>query len=289
MTTYNLMLLPSGITDWDPDLRAELIAHETFLAEPDVLLLTELFDNSATDEHLFPRIARHHPYRTPVVGRTSSGWDRSTGGYHGFPLEDGGVAIASKWPILFRAQHIFVGGCGADYWAAKGFAYVVIDYRGQRVHLIGTHLQANDSACETGEARRERNSQLRAIRSFIDSRSIPANEPLVIGGDFNVRSGTSEYDSMLSTLQASPPLASQDVSYDPRTNSLAHYRSPNDSPGMLDHVFLSAAHPQPVLGWVNNVATRHSDPYIMRGSVFRDHSDHYPVTASPLSLRLPPN
>ncbi|MFF3404024.1 sphingomyelin phosphodiesterase [Streptomyces sp. NPDC002659] len=281
--THNLMLLPSGITDWEPDLRARLAGDANYLKPDDILVLTELFDNSATDEQLFPRLAAHHPYRTPVIGRSSSGWNRTTGGYYGTPLEDGGVAIASKWPIMYQAQHIYGGGCGADYWAAKGFAYAVIDVASTRVHVVGTHLQADDSGCDTGEASQERAAQMDAITSYLAQRAIPASEPVIIAGDFNIRQTSGEYPELLSRLHVStPPVTTPpSASYDPTTNSIAKYRYPASSPGRLDYVFLRTDHTGPPEGWVNKILPYHSSSYLMRGRTFWDYSDHYPVSARP--------
>ncbi|MFJ9753127.1 sphingomyelin phosphodiesterase [Streptomyces chartreusis] len=285
--TYNLMLLPSGITDWEPDFRARLVGDAEYLNNDDILVLTELFDNSATDEQLFPRLVKHHPYRTPVIGRTSSGWNQTTGGYYGAPLEDGGVAIASKWPIVYRAQHIYGGGCGADYWAAKGFVYAVINFAGTRVHIIGTHLQANDSGCDTGEARQERTAQLSAITSYLARKSIPASEPVIIAGDFNIRSGEGEFARMISRLRASAPRAasSTSASYDPTTNSITKYRDTGGAPAQLDHVMLQTGHALPSRGWMNTTLPYRSSPYRMRDHTFSDYSDHYPVAAGPTVVR----
>ncbi|MGW8358538.1 endonuclease/exonuclease/phosphatase family protein [Streptomyces wedmorensis] len=283
--THNLMLLPSGFTDWAPDLRARLAGDAYYLKPDDILILSELFDNSATDEQLFPRLAAHHPYRTPVIGRSSSGWNRTTGGYYGSPLEDGGVAIASRWPIVYRAQHIYGGGCGADYWAAKGFAYAVIDFAGVRVHVVGTHLQADDAGCAVGEARQERAAQLDAIASYLAQRSIPVSDPVIIAGDFNIRRTSSEFSGLLSRLHvAAPPMTTRSLaSYDCATNSVAKYRDPGCASGQLDYVFLRTDHARPAKGWVNMILVDRSSPYLMRGRTFWDFSDHYPVSASPMA------
>ncbi|NEA37352.1 sphingomyelin phosphodiesterase [Streptomyces sp. SID13031] len=281
--TYNLMLLPSGLTDWEPDLRARLVGDSAVLRGSDVLVLTELFDNSATDDYLFPRLAPHHPYRTPVVGRSTSGWNRTTGGYIGTPFEDGGVAIASKWPIRHRAQHIFTDGCGADWWSSKGFAYVILDVAGTRVHLIGTHLQANDSSCDPGEPASVRARQLATINSYLRALTIPAAEPVLIAGDLNIRYGSSEYSRMLSLLSADGPtrLLGQQASYDPATNSIAAYRSPGGSPSRLDYVLPRRGHRTPTFGWSNTITPTHSAPFTMRGRTFTDFSDHYSVIGRP--------
>nr|WP_107909042.1 sphingomyelin phosphodiesterase [Streptomyces chartreusis] len=277
--TYNVMLLPSGLTDWEPDKRARAIGTSPHLAAEDVLVLSEMFDNSASDE-LLHRTTNTYPQRTPVIGRSSAGWDKTTGGYYGTPLEDGGVAILSKWPILRKEQHIFGGGCGADYWAAKGFAYAVVNISGQRVHVIGTHLQANDSGCSAGEAAQERSRQLGEITQFLESKRIPREELIAVAGDFNIRKGEAEHSRLLETLKVSSPQATAGAvaSHDPATNSVAHYRDPGSRPSRLDYVFLkTGGSPAAPPNWVNKVDVTHTAPFRMHGRNFSDLSDHYPV------------
>lgn len=279
--TQNLMLLPSGITDWSPDERAKMIGTEEYLKHHDILVLTELFDNSATDDHLFPQMSKDYPYGTPVIGRGATGWNETSGGYYGFPLEDGGVGILSKWPIAYKSQYIFGGGCGSDYWAAKGFAYVILRTPGRSTHLIGTHLQANDAGCDSGESERIRAAQLKAISRFLSSRHIPAHEPILMAGDFNVEYGSGEYSDLLEALGvASPRIVGEAKSFDPSINSLARYRESFTKPRQLDYIFVRQGS-----GFdVSNVTLRvHSPRYIMRGTSFVDLSDHYPVVASPQS------
>ncbi|MFE6814487.1 sphingomyelin phosphodiesterase [Streptomyces sp. NPDC057675] len=281
--THNLMLLPSGVTDWDPDERARMAGNSDHLRSEDILVLTELFDDSATDDNLFPRLRVHHPYQTPVIGRGDEGWDRTTGSYQGFPNEDGGVAIVSKYPIVYRSQHIFEDGCGDDFWASKGFAYAVVNAAGKRVHVVGTHLQADDPGCDPGEAKSVRAKQLDEISTYLTALRIPASEPVMIAGDLNVNALSSEYSSTLSRLNVAPPTLPSGTksSFDPRTNSIARYREPNATPAHLDYVFLRNDHAKPAGGWTNSTKTVHSPSYTMNGHTFTDFSDHYPVVGRP--------
>ncbi|MGW6218195.1 sphingomyelin phosphodiesterase [Streptomyces sp. NPDC055109] len=278
--THNLMLLPSGITDWEPDRRAMIASEADYLKVPDVVVLTELFDNSASDL-LLRKIRSHHPFSTPVIGRSELGWDRTSGGYFGAPLEDGGVAILSKWPISHREQYIYGGGCGADFWAAKGFAYAVIEEMGQKFHFIGTHLQANDSGCEVGEAQGERLKQVKSLSRFLQNANISTAEPIIISGDFNIAEDSAEYRRLISLLNVSPPVfPAGSASYSPGSNSIARYRDPTGHPSLLDFVFWRNGHPRPVFGWGNSVLTEKSKSFLMRNQVFVDYSDHYPVMSS---------
>ena len=82
--------------------------------------------------------------------------------------------------------------------------YAKIDKLGSPYHLFATHTQAFTSTAEV----LSRMAQLREIRSFVQSRGIPANEPIIIGGDLNVDmhvNNMSEYDSLLSILTIQEP------------------------------------------------------------------------------------
>ncbi|WP_198532044.1 endonuclease/exonuclease/phosphatase family protein [Salinivibrio sp. IB282] len=72
-----------------------------------------------------------------------------------------------------------------DYQANKGFAYANIDKNGEIFHLIGTHLQATHDGM-SDEEHQVRLGQLGEIKDFIEKAAIPADEPVIIGGDMNV-------------------------------------------------------------------------------------------------------
>lgn len=56
----------------------------------------------------------------------------------------------------------------------------MLDVDGLRTHVIGTHLQSTDTGCSSGQPAAVRAAQLRAMRSFIDGKNIPASEPVLI-------------------------------------------------------------------------------------------------------------
>lgn len=199
--TTNTMLLPSFLTDgWAQDERGALIGSAPYVAGHDVVVFQELFDNSASDI-LMARL-KGYPYRTPVVGRSKDGWHQTLGDYSSLPYEDGGVAIASRWPMTRQIQYIFDDACGADSLSEKGFAYARLNVNGTPVHVLGTHLQADDDGCDDGEAARTRTSQLKEMRHFVDGLKIPAGEPVIFAGDMNIDRYGREYAGLLRSLGA---------------------------------------------------------------------------------------
>ena len=92
----------------------------------------------------------------------------------------------SKWPIAEKIQYVFAKGCGPDNLSNKGFVYTKIKKNDHFVHVIGTHLQAEDSMCGKTSPASVRTDQLKEIQDFIKNKNIPNNEYVLIGGDMNV-------------------------------------------------------------------------------------------------------
>ena len=97
-------------------------------------------------------------------------------------IVNGGVFVVSRWPIVQEYGHVFSARCGSDALAAKGVVYARIAKHGKMFNVLGTHMQAWDSA----EAVRVRVEQSLEIRGVIDFLRVPADEPLLLAGDLNI-------------------------------------------------------------------------------------------------------
>ncbi|MGW6916205.1 sphingomyelin phosphodiesterase [Kitasatospora sp. NPDC054939] len=281
--SYNVFLFSKTLyPNWGQDHRAKAITSADFFHGQDVVVLQEMFDNATSDE-LLSRASAEYPHRTPVVGRSTSGWDATSGSYSSVTPEDGGVTVLSKWPILRKEQYVFKDACGADWWSNKGFAYAVLDVNGLRTHVVGTHLQSTDSGCSAGQPAQVRAAQLKAMKSFLDGKNIPASEPVLIAGDFNVDSHSPEYAAMLGNGALAPAdsRTGWPYSFDTADNSIAKDRYPNDPREDLDYVLYRADHVRPA-SYTNNVVRFHSSPWTVSSwgtsYTYNDLSDHYPVT-----------
>lgn len=280
IATYNVFMLSRSLyPNWGQATRADLIHREGVLAGQDVVVLQELFDNAAGDR-LLANLSAAYPHRTPTVGRTRSGWDATKGSYSDTAAEDGGVAIASRWPITRRVQHVYRDGCGADRMANKGFAYVRLAAPTGPVHVIGTHTQAEDAACTTSPAT-VRAAQRAEVAAFVAAERIPAGEPLYVAGDLNVIRDSAEYPAMLAELGAAAPASTgHHHSWDCADNSVCRGQyGPGAAPEHLDYV-LTLHGPALV-----NETRRVKSPVWTVTSWFTtysytDFSDHYPVFAS---------
>ncbi|MFF9791175.1 sphingomyelin phosphodiesterase [Streptomyces bacillaris] len=280
--SYNAFLFSKTLyPNWGQDHRAAEIPKTSFFRGNDVVVIQEAFDNGASDA-LLRNSAAQYPYQTPVVGRSKSGWDATGGSYSATTPEDGGVTILSKWPIVRKEQYVYKDACGADWWSNKGFAYVVLNVNGARVHVVGTHAQSTDPGCSAGEAATMRSRQFRALDAFLDAKKIPAAEQVVVAGDFNVDGHSAEYASFLkdADLVAPETKTGHRYSFDTRDNSIASERYPNDPREDLDHVLHRAGHAKPA-GWNNDVIKEQSAPWTVsswgKSYTYTNLSDHYPV------------
>lgn len=282
--TYNTFLFNKLIyPNWGQDHRSSAIPDADFFQGNDVVVLQEAFENSASDT-LQKKAKAQYPHQTPVLGRKKDGWDATGGSWSDIALEDGGVTVLSKWPIIRKEQFVYDHGCGADYLSNKGFVYAVLDVNGTKVHVVGTHLQAGDSACGDGEAKEIRADQFKAIDSFLDEKAIPADEQVMVAGDFNVDSRGDEYGSMLANADLAPADARTGHPYssDHVENTIAKGRSDNGSQSDLDYVLHRNGHARPA-GWENEVIKEETEPWETSEGTFTNLSDHYPVIAGPSS------
>ncbi|MFJ6521642.1 sphingomyelin phosphodiesterase [Streptomyces filamentosus] len=282
--TYNTFLFSKTLyPNWGQDHRARAIPAAPFFQGQDVVVLQEAFDNSSSDA-LKVNAAAAYPYQTPVVGRSRTGWDATGGAYSATTPEDGGVTILSKWPVVRKEQYVYKDACGSDWYSNKGFAYVVLDVNGSRVHVVGTHAQSTDPGCSAGEAAQMRSRQFRAMDAFLDAKNIPAGEQVIVAGDMNVDTRTPEYATMLADagLAGADARTGHPYSFDTELNSIAADRYPDDPREDLDHVLYRAGNARPA-NWTNHVVLESTAPWTVSSwgttYTYTNLSDHYPVTA----------
>ncbi|KAF9929519.1 hypothetical protein FBU30_001489 [Linnemannia zychae] len=275
--TFNVYFLTSTLFKWGQDIRANMIAESEFIKGHDILVVEECFDNDACNI-LRKGLLKEYPYQTPTVGQKFGGsmpWSSTAGSNTRFV--NGGVVVFSKWPIEEQHQYIFKYYCGFDRLANKGFAQVILNYRGAKLHIYGTHMQSDDSTCLRGEAAQVRKRNLDYWRSYIDNNDVPPNELILFAGDFNIERNTKEFDSLLTDFEVDQPDSYQGHPHtlDTSDNSIARY---NQGPSeYLDYVFLDKKHRVGVKSFVQNVLRVKSRDFQLDKGVFNDYSDHYPV------------
>jgi len=271
----NVMLLPETFGGIGNATRAGLLADAPYLRGHDVVVLSEMFDNPHA-ETVMRGLAAEYPHQTPVLGRSTSGWDATEGAFSWLAPEDGGVTVLSRWPILRRVQYVYRTACGADWLANKGFVYAVLDVGGDRVHVVGSHAQAEDSLCSDAAAVRAQ--QFAELDAFLDAQRIPAGEQVIVAGDLNVVQASPEYAAMLALTGTVAPTRSAGApySFDSGTNTLAAHRYPGYPGETLDYVLYRRGNAMPAAR-PNSVLAPQSPPWTAGGTTFTDYSDHYPV------------
>ncbi|TGA99053.1 sphingomyelin phosphodiesterase [Streptomyces sp. MZ04] len=283
--TYNTFLFSKTLyPNWGQDHRAKAIPAADFFKGQDVVVLQEAFDNSSSDA-LKANAAGAYPHQTPVMGRSKDGWEATGGAYSATTPEDGGVTILSKWPIVRKEQYVYKDACGSDWYSNKGFVYAQLDVNGTKVHVVGTHTQSTDPGCGSGEAASTRSKQFKEMDAFLDAKNIPADEQVVVAGDFNVDSRTDEYASMLADGGFAPAdgRTGHPYSFDTQDNSIASERYPDDPREDLDYVLHRKGNARPAT-WHNNVIKEQSAPWTVsswgKEYTYTNLSDHYPVIGS---------
>lgn len=300
--TYNVWMLPrkvSAFTSVSPkkNTRARLIGD--LLPSCDIWVLTECFDYRARDTLLDKMAKAGYFFFSPTVGHKRMNKSNMR------KLLNGGVLLASKYPILSVRVKLFEGACaGADKLADKGVLYCKILKDGLLVHVFSTHLQAWDDPL----SRSMRKMQMNMIKNFMRAMDIDeANDVVLVVGDLNVNCWLNkmnqEYDEMLSIFEADDPSVVRQhkfsvpdtvekpasaaefkhcrrYSFDPRVNALAADGLSSDgSLELLDYILYSRAHRQPreATSWIQPLTT--SAPWYWRGQPQHNLSDHFPVVS----------
>jgi endonuclease/exonuclease/phosphatase family metal-dependent hydrolase len=267
LLAYNIQMLPEYLAAAGQADRAPLLPPK--LRGYDAIIFSEAFDNSIRQHQLLPALKSEYPFQTQVVGLDAPTAEN-----------DGGVVIVSRHPIPLVAsgrhvpERLFGDACnghldpltivgltddyGADCNAAKGVLYAKIVKDGRNYHVFGTHLDSGEDAGD----RDARLKQFRIVRDFIDSIGIPASEPVLIGGDLNVRmQNPDEYATMLRVLNATHPRLEGSLVTSRRSS-------------LLDYVLYSNAHLRPFNSY-NQVRRIRSDRPWKDG--VSDLSDHHAV------------
>ncbi len=263
----------------------------------DAIVIEEAFTNGCHPGTELRTLLAHDgwPYSTETLNSSLS-------------LSNGGVFIASKWPITFTAQDVFNHCTGSDCLAAKGVVYARINKsvagqsiagknRASTYHLFATHLNAWDGKKEAAV----RLAQAEQLMAFITQQHIPKNEAVIVAGDLNInRLGNalsqSEIKHVFNALSVAMPeiTGGQQSTIDPTRNPLAF--ESGEHPLWLDYVLYSRQYLTPVESSMQSIVLQTTQafkvcmqailqPYTVdpdsawcgKTLYLIDLSDHYPV------------
>ncbi|MDP1947337.1 MAG: sphingomyelin phosphodiesterase [Nitrospirota bacterium] len=274
--TYNIYMRPTTLFKNGQSIRAGLLPEQ--LHGYDAIIFNEAFDDGVRQQ-LLQGLQQEYPNRTRILGS-----DRVI-------EQDGGVLIVSKYPILFESQDTFKDICtGSDCKANKGVLYAKVCKNNHPYHIVGTHLQANHEY----EHQRVQHLQLTFIRNFINGLNLSSREPVIIGGDLNIRrdigGGRSpEFLNMQQWLNATYPVNIDSAhtrifdlqpwrcTYCYSVNGLASDQG--EGQVTLDYLLTSNTHLAPKDATIETRRIQSPHPWreFLWEPWFFDLSDHYPV------------
>jgi endonuclease/exonuclease/phosphatase family metal-dependent hydrolase len=206
---------------------------------------------------------------------------------------NGGIFIASRWPIVASQNMIYTACHFADCLAAKGVQYAriekMVEGRSRLYHVFATHMQGWGGV----EVAAVRTKQAREMATFIDQQNIPVTQPVLVAGDFNTRGpGNPVFQALVDTLRVSMPalVGERRATMDVDNTLFAR------GPWLVDYVLPSMVHQQPIKAELEVLALKTEGEFALcaearlrpfyvapyaaacRKSLHvRDLSDHYPV------------
>lgn len=253
---YNVQMMPfyANVVDDlnQPHIRVKDIPAK--IADYDVVILEELFDRDLRNE-ITQLMTAYYPFHTKVVDDTNA------------KILTGGVMIYSKWPIVNEKQIVYQASSGGDSLAAKGAMYAAVNKNGRMYHVFGTHLQAGGD----DKAKAAKQQQLQELNDFINSLDIPFNQPVLIGGDFNINE-FSQSASMLSALNVN---VIENIGYRYSYDGTVDTMAVSDGQSRIDYVFYSNLYAQPKVAWNKVFVLRDLDNEKMWPKF--DLSDHFSI------------
>ncbi|XP_070531613.1 sphingomyelinase C-like [Ptychodera flava] len=124
-------------------------------------------------------------------------------------VDNGGVAIASRWPILTENEKIFESYFNFTDWIlqCKGVMYAkiqkTVDSKRRSYHIFATHMMP----FTWEESDKIRVDQANEIYEFMKEMNIPDNEAVIYAGDFNANAIGNPDNAMdvLTAMRATQP------------------------------------------------------------------------------------
>ena len=273
--------------DWADDIDERFAAMAERLganqAMLDVVLIQEAWKDAARRALLkHEGVARNFPYRVDVVDQPGGA----------------GLVILSRFPIetayfrRFRAQGRCIKFWEGDCISGKGILAVRLTVEGRSIWIGDTHLIAcysridepeigcdqqdpngNDRWCQIIEARR-------TIESLV------GDDPVILGGDFNITRTSRYYPLMTSaTIPSDPSTSHEAPSESNATDSARGWTEPEEEvvvPNRLDYLW---TRPGTELRWHARKSVRpiFTEPVVLRSGKSVALSDH-PILATEICL-----
>lgn len=187
LLTYNLFLRPPLIKTNQDDYKNERLAlFCDHLNDYDIICIQELFETLNQRKHDLIRHATQKGFFFFIESPMPEVFDSF--------VVDAGILIFSRFPIKNWTFRPFPHGVYADGLSQKGFLYAQIEVKTNIIHLITTHLQADDTHYNI--CNEIRLDQLKIINHFISNhlkKHYYKGDKIILAGDFNVDGNKYQY------------------------------------------------------------------------------------------------
>ena len=172
----------------------------------DVLVLTEVFDPIRTSK-LLKQLSKEYSFTSSEMFKLGK-------------IMQSGTRILTPWPVEAEKSLKYTNCSGIQCAATRGVIYTRINKQGYIYHVFATHTQSSDDDTN----RTARLAQLEEMGEFIREQNIPADEAVILAGDFNVNKIglPGDRDQMAYILNATEPEnKGHNLSFDSNTNNWA--------------------------------------------------------------------
>ena len=257
--TYNIKMLPRVLTfiKHHPVVRARIIPRIVAPDSAQVIVFQEAFDHKAI-RILKRELKPYYPFWAGPANSTPS------------LKASSGVMVFSKVPLKELGEVHFTDCDREDCLARKGAILVQLQWKGNTVQVMGTHMEAGGAF----EMKQNQYEQIEGLMKRFRKDSIPQ----LYCGDFNTHKGSALYDTMLHTFTAEDGPITGDLQYtsDHLLNDMDSY-DPNRR-GVIDFVLYKGNGLQPKT--LSREVKRYQFPWDKK---HKDLSDHFAVM---MKLRL---
>lgn len=255
--SWNIQMLPRLIARVrrGPIRRSRLLPQHIIDDKIDIIIFQEAFDRRCR-RILKRRLKEDYPYQ---AGPANKNFGLKT---------NSGAMIYSKYPIKEIAEINFNDCEGSDCYAHKGAILVEIEAKGQKMQILGTHLEAGGP----DSIKYNQYNELAALTEKHRTEGVP----LFLCGDFNTqKKDPNLYPAMLGTLDALDGPITGDLKFtsDELRNDMCGDEDPNKlKQKVIDYILF-----QPN-GWEAEYMERNIRQYRERWSdEHMDLSDHNAV------------
>ncbi len=208
---WNVYMVPQPWTLTGQHKRSHHIIEQLKHSEYDVIVLQEVFIEKIKNR-MIKKLSECFPYHVGPPGK-----DKGL-------VQDGGILIFSKHPIVNYQKIEFADGCiGSDCYSQKGAVMVEVAKNGKNIQVVGTHLQSSID----GKSQIIREKQYTAIFQKLLKPFQAKHIPQFIVGDMNTENHIPKrYKKMLKELDAvDASNSSKYLTYNYKTNDLIDKKS----------------------------------------------------------------